>query len=127
MNKNELYQSLFKGYVSAFERTKSRKSCQEDVIKKWNERKHDADLPGKIAILLKEYRSISMRAEGGLMQTWAKALIPKKSDKETNSSSATLEFAPNSSQFDEPDHDVKTVSEGINTVEPTDSPQLKCN
>ena len=62
------------------------------------------------------------------MQTWAKALIPKKPDKETNSSSATLEFAPNSSQFDEPDHDVETVSEDVNTAKPVDSPaQLKCN
>jgi hypothetical protein len=66
MNKTDRYQSLFKGYVNAFERSKSRKTCQEEVIRKWNEIKNDSDLPGNIAALLKEYREIAMKAEGGL-------------------------------------------------------------
>jgi hypothetical protein len=59
--------------------------------------KNDIDFPGKIAILLKEYRAISIKAEGGFVQILATA----------------LDIQPND--------DVETVCEGIST-KPIDLP-----
>lgn len=64
--------------------------------------KNDVDFPGKIAILLKEYRAISIKAQGVFVQIWATALNI------------------------EPNDDVETVYEGIST-KPIDLPVLWVN
>ena len=59
--------------------------------------------------MLNEYRAKSMRQEGSLLQTWAKVINPQKKASNSFQESAELisiEFAPGSSQFNEPEvHD----------------------
>lgn len=92
--------------MNAYQITKSKKVCQADVIEIWSEIKNSENLPNKVDSLIKEYRFKSMRHKGSLLQTWAKMINPSPKSTQTssiNESVAELEFAPSSSQFDEPD------------------------
>ena len=114
MDKNELYQSLYKAHVRVNEKTKSRKVCQQEVIKIWNDIKSSQDLPEKVNALLIEYRAKAMIQEGNLLQTWAKVIHPKqKTASKSNEELTALEFAPESSQFHEPDVDDEPRNQDI--------------
>ena len=100
MDKNKLYQSLYDAYVKA-NPTKSRKDCQEYVIKKWNDIKNDSDLPSKCNNLLTQFKAVSMQKKGTLMGFWGKQSA--KASAQMKDNSLPLEFLPDSHQFDEPD------------------------
>lgn len=71
MDKNKLFQSLFKTYVLAHP-TKMKQQCQDDLIIKWNEIKNEEDLEIKVEQLIKDLNAIIMKNKGTLFSYWAK-------------------------------------------------------
>ena len=100
MDKNKLYQSLYSAYVEAYFPNKSKKVCQEQITKKWNEIKNDEDFKNKSDCLMRELKSISLKKKSAALTFWSKQsskqVSPEKND-------VQLEFTPGSSQFHEPE------------------------
>ena len=104
MDKNKIYQSLFSAYVEAYFPKKSKKDCQDEIIKKWNEIKNDADFKNKSDALMKELKSISLKKKASNLLFWS-----------NQTSNKERQLAKNSSEIqNECDQDLMSANEAAN-------------
>lgn len=77
--------------VRAFRLTlPKKKDCQSEVISKWNEIKNDPDVAIKVDSLIREYKAVTMKNKGSLLQFWAKQKT--KTDEKENHDPAGNSF-----------------------------------
>ena len=105
--KEQLYKSIFDGYVKAF-KSKSKQKCQEEANKIWTEIKYKCKTTSEINIAvdkkLKDLKQIELRKKASVLSFWSK--LPNTPSKEVVVESAEVEIC---------EDDVIIVSEEVSS------------
>ena len=77
MDKANLYQSLYDAYIQAYYPEKTKKTCQDELITKWNAMKDSPDVVAQGNELLNKLKAISLNKKGALLKFWGKQATKK--------------------------------------------------
>lgn len=94
MDKNKLFQSIFKTYVSTYP-LKSKQECQQQVVEEWNKIKNKENLLEAVENWLGELRRIQRLQKGSLHTFWA-----KQCEKDTSTQNLSAPSTSSSSNID---------------------------
>ena len=80
MDKASLYQSLYEAYIQAYYPEKTKRTCQEELVKKWNAMKDSPDVVAQGNELLNKLKAISLNKKGALLKFWGKQATKKNTE-----------------------------------------------